>query len=280
MLIDSVCPEKVEAKSDLTTCLITQATARGLRPEQITSLLSIVPHPLSGAGAFLDKSTGIWRYEFGVPYQLGDSLVWGTHMWEEVSHLLDALLCVLCRVPESKRVAYLRLLSTPSKHPQTLVEMIPATKVDENVSVDFEVCGLGNGNRTVDWILGPHRGRTVLCDVKRRTRDFLEQFEQIGNSQVAPEPNHDPALLFRNVEHKFRSGNPDECVQGAWIVTDIAQEEHRLMDAFLALDGTKVHFAILGDWLSDAHVLVRREQDELFIRDLFRITASSRFVFQ
>jgi hypothetical protein len=279
MLIDSVCPEMVEAKSDLTACLITQATARGLRTEQITRLLSIVPQPLSEAGAFLDKLTGIWRYEFGVPYQLGDSLVWGTHMWEEVSHLLDAMLCVLCRVPEGKRLAYLRLLSTPSKHPQTLVEMIPATKVDENVAVDFEVGGLGNGNRTVDWVFSPHGGRTVLCDVKRRTRDFLEQFERLDDSPVAPEPNHDPALLFRNVEHKFRSGDPDEYLQGAWIVTDIAQEENRLLDAFRALDPTKVHFAILGDWLSDAHVLVRREQDGPYLRDLFRIAASSRFVF-
>jgi hypothetical protein len=279
MLIDSVCPEMVEAKSDLTTCLTTQATSRGLRPELLTSLLSIVPQPLSAAGAFLDKLTGIWRYEFGVPYQLGDSLVWGTHMWEEVSHLLDALLCVLCRVPEAKRLPYLRLLSTPSKHQQTLVEMIPATKVDENVAVDFEVSGLGNGNRTVDWLLGPHGGRTVLCDVKRRTRDFLAQFERLGESQVAPEPNHDPALLFRNVEHKFSSRDPDVSVQGAWIVTDIAQDENRLVDAFLALDPTKVHFAILGDWQSDAHVLVRREQDKPFLHDLFRVTTSSRFVF-
>ena len=107
MLIDSVCPEMVEARSDLTTCLTTQATSRGLHPELITSLLSIVPQPLSAAGAFLDKLTGIWRYEFlGAPYTLGDSLVWGTHMWEEVSHLLDALLCVLCRVPEGKRLPY------------------------------------------------------------------------------------------------------------------------------------------------------------------------------
>jgi hypothetical protein len=279
MLIDSVFPQMVESKSDLTTCLIAQATARGLRPEQITTLLSIVPQPLSGAGAFLDKLTGIWRYEFGAPCQLGDSLVWGTHMWEEVSHLLDALLCVHCRVPESKRAAYLRLLSIPSKHPQTLVEMIPATKVDESVAVDFEVSGLGNGNRTVDWVIGPHGGRTVLCDVKRRTSDFLAQFERLSDSQVAPEPNHDPAVLFRNVEHKFRSRDPDEYLQGAWIVTDIAQQENRLLHAFLALDPTKVHFAILGDWQSDAHVLVRTEDDRPYIHDLFRVTASSRFVF-
>jgi hypothetical protein len=279
MLIDSVFPEIVAAKSDLTACLIAQATARGLRPEQITKLLAIVPSPLSGAGAFLDKMTGIWRYEFGVPYQVGDSLVWGTHMWEEVSHLLDALLCVLCRVPEGKRAAYLQLLSTPGKHQQTLVEMIPATKVDEATALDFEVSGLGNGNRTVDWVVGPYRSRTVLCDVKRRTRDFLEQFERLDDSPVAPEPAHDPSLLFRNVEQKFVSMDPDEYLQGAWIVTDVAQEEKRLLDAFLALDAKKVHFAVLGDWQPDAHILVRREDDRPYIRDLFRITTSSRFVF-
>jgi hypothetical protein len=279
MLIDSVFPEMVEAKSDLITCLIAQATARGVRPEQITELLAIIPQPLSEAGAFLDKLTGIWRYEFGIPYHLGDSLVWGTHMWEEVSHLLDALLCVLYRVPESKRAPYLRLLSIPSNHPQTLVEMIPAAKVDRNVAMDFEVGGLGNGNRTVDWVMGPHSGRTVLCDVKRRTKDFLDQFERLDDSPVAPEPNHDPAILFRNVEHKFSSRDPDEYLQGAWIVTDIAQEENRLLGAFLALDAKKVHFAVLGDWQSDAHVLVRRKDDKPYLQSLFRVTASSRFVF-
>lgn len=227
----------------------------------------------------LDKMTGIWRYEFGIPYQVGDSLVWGTHMWEDVSHLLDALLCVLRRVAKGKRAAYLQLLSDPSKHQQTLVEMIPATKADETIALDFEVGGLGNGNRTVDWVLGPYRGRTVLCDVKRRARDFLEQFERLDDSQVAPEPAHDPSVLFRNLEQKFISMDPDECLQGAWIVTDIAQKEKRLLDAFLALDAEKVHFAVLVDWQSDAHILVRREDDGFYIRDLFRVTPSSRFTF-
>jgi hypothetical protein len=280
MLIDSVLPEIVAVKDDLTRCLIAQATARGLRPEQITALVALIPSPLSEAGAFLDKMTGIWRYEFGVPYHVGDSLVWGTHMWEEVSHLLDALLCVLRRVPQGKRAAYLQLLSTPRKHQETLVEMIPATKVDETTGLDFEASGLGNGNRTVDWVVGPYRGRTVLCDVKRRTRDFLEQFERLNDCPVAPEPVHDPAVLFRNVEQKFISMDPDEYLQGTWIVTDIAQEERRLLDAFLALDATKVHFAVLGDWQSDAHILVRREDDRSYIQDLFRVTPASRFGFK
>jgi hypothetical protein len=279
MLIDNVFPEMAAAKSTLTARLVAQATSRGLSPKQITTLLSIIPPPLSEAGAFLDKLTGIWRYEFGIPYQVGDSLVWGTHMWEEVSHLLDALLCVLHRVPEKKRASYLRLLSIPTKHQQTLVEMIPGMKVDENVAVDFEVGGLGNGNRTVDWVIGPFCGRTVLCDVKRRTRDFLDQFERLDDSPVAPEPNHDPAVLFRNVEHKFNSRSPDEYLQGAWIVTDIAQEETRLLDAFAALNPNKVHFAVLGDWQSDAHVLVRREGDRPYLHSLFRMAASSRFIF-
>jgi hypothetical protein len=45
------------------------------------------------------------------------------------------------------------------------------------------------------------------------------------------------------------------------------------------LDKTKVHFAILGDWLSDAYVLSRRPEDEQFLRRLFGLAESSRFTF-
>ena len=78
------------------------------------------------------------------------------------------------------------------------------------------------------------------------------QFEHMGEAELAPEPDHDPALLFRSIEHKFKAADPDHCLQGAWIVTDIAQNESRLLKSFLGLDGAKVHFAVLGDWRADA----------------------------
>lgn len=280
MLIDSVFPETARVRSSVPARLIAEAQARDMPRGKIDAVLSILPDAIAEAGAFSDEMTrGEWRYEFGVPYHQGTSLIWGTHMWLPVSHLLDALLCVVDRVPEGKRAAYLQVLADPHKHPQTLVEMAPATKINDGISLDLEVAGLGNGNRTVDWVIGPQKGRTVLCDVKKRTKDFLLQFEQLGHASEAPEPNHDPALLFRNVEEKFGPNDPGQCLQGAWIFTDIAQDEDRLLDAFSALDGSKVHFAVLGDWLPDAYVLARSPEDKEYIQCLFGLMDSTRFVF-
>jgi hypothetical protein len=158
--------------------------------------------------------------------------------------------------------------------------MIPVAKVGSNAPVDFEVPGLGVGNRTVDWVIGPQDGRAVLLDVKRRTTDFIKQTERIDTAKVAPEPSHDPELLFRSVEQKFLPADPDLQLQGAWIVTDIKQEENQLLQAFATLDASKVHFAILGDWKPDVYVLSRRDIDRQFLLEIFRIYTSNRFIFQ
>lgn len=186
--------------------LLAEAKARGLSNEHTDDIISIVPKTLIDAGAFLDKMTNLWRYEFGVPYVIGKDFVWGTHMWVPVHCLFNALLCAHSRLPEVTCVDYLERLVDPSKHQATLVEMIPGYKVDSTVAVQFEVPGQGAGNRTIDWVIGPRSGRTVLLDVKRRTTDFIKQTEGGGES-VAPEPDHDPALLFRSVEEKFESAD-------------------------------------------------------------------------
>lgn len=279
MFIDQIFPAVVAEKSTLLERLIAEAMAQGVTREQASAILSIVPERLISAGCFLDKMTGLWRYEFGVPYDIAKDLVWGTHMWVPVDYLYAALFCVYSRLPREKRAAYLGRLADPDAHQATLVEMIPAHKVDPAVPIEFEVAGLGAGNRTVDWAIGPQGGRTVLLDVKRRTTDFIKQAERIGAEGAAPEPDHDPLLLFRSVEQKFVSANPDSCLQGIWIVTDIKQDEEQLRRAFSALDASKVHFAILGDWKPDVYVLGRRDEDRQYLLDLFRAEPSTRFTF-
>ena len=68
-------------------------------------------------------------------------------------------------------------------------------------------------------------------------------------------------------------------VQGAWIATDIKQDESALEASFRALDPEKVHFAVLGDFEPDAHVLVRRPRDLEYIRNVFALSPSTRFTF-
>jgi len=280
MLIDNVFPNVIALKSTLRERLVAEATSEGCTTEFTESLICSVPEPLISAGAFLDRLTGLWRYEFGVPYDIENSLYWGTHMWVPIAHLFVALRCSNARLPKEKLAAYLGRLAIAEKHQAVLVEMIPAQKVDPAISLKFEIAGLGAGNRTVDWAIHPDGERTVLLDVKRRTIDFIVQAEGMETDNSAQEPAHDPALLFLSLETKYLPADPHLKLQGAWICTDIKQDDEKLTQAFSALCPDKVHFVILGDWDNDAHVLARRPEDRQYLHDLFRLTPSTRFTFQ
>lgn len=280
MFIEQIFPAVVADKSTLLERLFAEGKARGLSREITKAVVSVVPEALIKAGAFLDKMTNLWRYEFGVPYDIAENLVWGTHMWVPVKSLFTALFCAHTHISEEKRATYLAQLAIPEKHQDKLVEMIPADKVGFAAKIEFEVAGMGTGNRTVDWVIRSQDERTVLIDVKRRTTDFIRQAEGIGSENAAPEPDHDPALLFRSVEQKFLTAEPDEQLQGAWIVTDIKQDEDQLVRAFIALDARKVHFAIFGDWKPDVFVLARRDVDRQYLLNLFLVHSSNRFTFR
>lgn len=280
MYIEQVFAAVVGGKDTLRSRFSAEAAKHGLSAEQANTLFSLIPAPLANAGAFLDKMTGLWRYEFGLPYDIAEKLVWGTHMWVPVDNFFASVSSAQARLPANKRTAFLKRLANPDAHQVTLVEMIPAQAIPAAVPMEFEVAGLGAGNRTVDWVIGPHNGRFVLLDVKRRTTDFIAQMEEMKENRAEAPPQHDPALLFRSVEEKFVAADPATRLQGVWILTDIKQDEDRLRTAFTALDENKVHFVILGDWKPDAHVLVRREQDRPYLVELFQLQPSARFTFK
>ncbi len=284
MFIDEVFPQVVAAKASLQDRVIEELLLAGIAREEAERLLSALLPPLLNSGCFLDRMTGFWRYEFGFPFDIrGDrSLVWGTHMWVPVTHLAAALLVAHQRLDSKKQREYLERLAEPSKHQDALCEMAPIVRLDPSIPADFEVAGLSDGNQTIDWVVGPASGRKVIFDVKRRVADFLRQANQWSEHAAAetpPPPDHDPAVLFRSVENKLRSNDPALNLQGVWISTEIKQDAAKLRAAFENLDKDKVHFAILADWQSDIHVLVRRDEDRQFLLNLFRATESSRFTF-
>lgn len=240
-----------------------------------TDLISSIPSPLIKSEAFLDKMTNLWRYEFGIPYEIDGSLFWGTQMWVPVLNLLNALQIVKNRLNDEQRAIYLARLNVPQKHLDTLVEMIPVKKVKPEVPVEFEVIGYGSGNKSIDWLIKPNEERSVLIDVKRRMTDFIHHMR---NTNEPDNDEHDHALLFRSVESKFMSKDPNEQLQGVWIVTDIKQNREKLMTAFNELDATKVHFAILGDWRDDALIVSRQNNCIEYLRRLFQISDSSRYI--
>ena len=278
MLIESVSPELVGAKSTLPACLRAEAAIRGWPDAERETLLAVVPAELLACECFHDKLTRLWRYEFGEPHQVGSELVWGIHMWPPVPVLFDVLACAQQRLPPQKLAAYLALLADPRKHPEYLAEMFPTLRVDHAIPAEHEVGGLGEGSRTVDWVIGPVDGRRVLLDVKRRLADFIAAVGERSADEAAA-PRHDVGLLFRSVENKYLQSVPDELLQGAWIVTDIKQSESELQAAFNALDARRVHFAILGDTEQDVWLLTRRPEDRPFLLQLFAVSESKRFVF-
>lgn len=279
MLVDTWAPWAVGAKGLLPERLANEAATVGAAAVA-AELVQLLRPPLDAAECFLDNLTGLWRYEFGEPFELGEGQVVGTNIWIPVSHLFMALQTVLARVHGNQRDLFLNRLAMAPMHRNALVEMIPGQRVSADVPMNFEVQGMGVGNSTVDWHLQPVAQREVLLDVKRRTVDLLQQMEgHQGGPQVQP-PEHDPELLFRSVEDKFSPTDPDQRLQGAWVVTDIKQHEGHLNDAFAAFDATKVHFAVLGDWEPDAYLLLRREVDRESLVALLHITASTRFTFQ
>lgn len=278
MWIEKIKPELVGGKSALPDCLRAEGLRRGWSDAQCAELAAMLPGELASCACFLDKLTGIWRYEFGRPHTVGESLVWGTHMWAPVPVLFDVLACARRRLPREKLAAYLTLLANTDKHQEYLAEMLPLLRVNPAVPADHEVAGRGAGNKTIDWAIGPIGSRCVLMDVKRRYVDFIAHMGAPIKSEV-PAPEHDPARLFLSVEQKFIAADPDTVLQGAWIVTDIKQEANEFATTFKSLDAAKVHFAVLGDHRPDIHLLVRREQDRSFLLGLFKATKSECFVF-
>lgn len=279
MQIEQIFPPTVEAKAPLRSRLAAEALAAHWNSQKFEEVLSAIPVSLLTARCFKDKMGGLWRYEFGRPYEVGENLVHGTHMWLPVTELFQVLSCAFDRLSGKERGTYLQRLAYRDKHQEVLAEMVPMLRVSKSIPARFEVSGMGRGNTTVDWMIGPFGGRLVLLDVKRRAIDLIHNMGRLGPKEIAPQPDHDVAALFKSVEGKFQNADPNRQMQGAWVMTYIKQERSELKKAFDALDKGSVHFAVLGDFQPDVHILVRRDEDKKFLLDLLQVREGPRFTF-
>lgn len=279
MLIERVKPEFIGGKDSLSICLISELQQLNIDNQEISKILSYIPTDFLSIKCFLDKITNLWRYEFGYPSSLPNTrqLLWiANEMWPPVKVLAQVLLCAYSKLLEIKFKSYLNKLTAIRKHSDSLVEMLPILRIDKNIPTDFEVMGYGPGKTNVDWIIGPIEKRLILIDVKNRMKDLYLMMDQA----TPQKPIHNPELIFRSIEGKYLPADPDERLQGAWIVTQVKQEYKELNSAFNALDSSKVHFAILGNEFEGACIITRRPEDEAFLRTILKLSPSKSFTYE
>lgn len=278
ILIQQVFPDVIGGTASLAECLTLEARTHGITDQFIKNIIGTIQNPLVNAPCFFDRMTGLWRYEFGIPFNLDKTktLQWGTHMWCPVAELFSVLMCAHNRLSANDRALYLGGLADINKHRDRLVEIFPVLRVAPSVPLIYEAKSRGQGNKTIDWLLEPPEGRPILFDVKRRVTDLIKMMD---TDTIANDPQHDPAILFKSIENKFLSADPDTILQGAWITTEIKQENTALRQAFDQLNHQRVHFVVLGDAEDDAFMLVRRNDDEKYLRDMFKAKESARFTF-
>jgi hypothetical protein len=200
-------------------------------------------------------------------------------MFIPVERLINALLCARKRLSEDKRNAWLERLADPQKHLDVLAEMLPVARLHDAAQAEFEVAGLGSGNRTLDWVITLAAGPRILVDVKYRTRDLVEAFKDLslggrGPEGGAPPPRHQVSLLFRGTVDKFLPRRPSDMLQGAWVVTELKQERNELANAFSSLDNERLHFAVVTNWGDEGFILTRSDVERGVIEDSFRIRHS------
>src|SRR6266511_2962242 len=91
----------VAALPDLFVAL---ARSRGIPREEARGIADLVPAQIKVAPCFLDRLTGIWRYDFGEPFVNlpGGGVVLGANMYQEVERLYAVLACAKRRLPPEK----------------------------------------------------------------------------------------------------------------------------------------------------------------------------------
>lgn len=273
--------------ANLESLFVSLGRYRGIPREKIEEVASLIPEAIRRTPCFLDRLTGLWRYDFGEPFVglPGGGVVLGTNMYQPVDRLYDVLAGARRRLPADQLANYLSRLADAKKHDDLLFEFAPILRLPEDTEASYEVSGHGEGNRTIDWVIKPKVGPPIAIDVKNRTKDLLESLIRLQAGEreaegTAPAPIHNVDLLFTSLEQKFRSRAATEMVQAAWIGTDLKQEETELAVAFGRLDGTRVHVAFLGDWNDDVYTLAHDDFARQHASRVLGVRESRRFVFR
>lgn len=263
--------------------LVRAGESLGVTQAECTDIIELLPDELKSARAFFNLLTKMWCYEYGQAYDrlAGGGLAYGADQCPPVERLFLCLQAALRFLSKEQVEGVVARLAVPAKHDEVMAEFAPVLRLQNSVQAQYEVGGYGPGNTNIDWLISPSSDRAVLLEVKCRKLDLISHLEQIvrsPDSRVAPPPEAQPEKLFLDVEGKFEPHPRSETLQGAWLHVPVKQDERALDAAFADLDPLKVHFAILGGWGAEAHILANDKADRDYLVSVFRLDESDRFV--
>ncbi len=283
--LENIPQEMIGQNSTLLNVFQELAINEGQTKEFANTLENLLPDELKDTTVWLDRLTNKWRYYFGLPIDnLKSEYVWtGTSNHFLVINLYNVMKVAYRNLNTNQFQDYINRLKDRAKHSDVLFEMRPIISVRKIFKKYFEVQGYGIGNKTLDWRVNI-LGINIVFDVKNRIKSLITHLEEITPNMVVDvksinPPAPDPNDLFKSVENKFLEKSYFKQLQGVWIQTQIKEHKSALEKYFFNdLNIKRIHFLIISDWKDDAYILARNKLLKFFLKKIFCISESERFV--
>lgn len=267
--------------SDILGALEKVATAQGLSGQEAERVFALLPDSLKNAPSFKDRMTGIWRYEYGIPYVVGkgnkEKIVIGTDQAPKVSVLLNGIRALSQHTPYEQLLSFCKKLENKHKHLDFLAELDPLMRPSVDFTADYEPDGYASGNRKIDWLIRFHDGSSCLIDVKNRIRGLIDFFDGInrkGKNNFSDSPPL-PDGVFNSSEIKFLPAKKGR-FQGLWLLTSVYYDDELLKETFYNLDENLMQFTVLTHFEGEARILSRKPEIKSWLIEKFCLNEMKR----
>lgn len=275
-------PEIFRAEdSNVFTALKRVALDKSLSVEEAEKVFNLLPNSIKDAPAFKDRLTGIWRYEYGVPYTIGSGtnqyFILGTDQAPKVSVLLDGIRALSQHTSYGQLLSFCKKLENREKHLDFLAELDPVMRPTMDFTADYEPNGYASGDRRIDWLIRFHDGSSCLIDVKNRIRGLIDFFDEInrkGKNNLSDSPPL-PDGVFNSSEIKFLPAKKGR-FQGLWLLTNVYYDDELLKETFYNLDENLMQFTVLTHFEGETRILSRKPEIKSWLIEKFCLKEMKR----